>query len=293
MNTVAATETAMNWNLSGALREVNTRYMQERVTAYHEAGHAVAAVVLGISLERVSIRRDYDADDGCETLGHCSRVERFAQPFWNSPAAFCAAPECEDYRARDWEERVIQSLLAGGIAQSMLTGEEYPSGCSHDHADVVRLARRYSSGAEREPQCPWQSPHIHPDADAGDDGANRVNNAADELDTDADVFAEVVAYVRWLRARTRRMLRRPEVWEAVQALAGVLLHRREREVGGAEAEQIARAVLQNPSLGEEYRRYGCTALEHYEAFLTDVQKLYRVSQGGGGGGRAVRDPSHP
>ncbi|MFO0807443.1 MAG: M50 family metallopeptidase [Gemmataceae bacterium] len=70
----------------------------DRATAYHEAGHAVAALVLGRSITKVSIRPNR------ERLGICAFGKAITRP------------------SKDWIEQEILISLAGMAAEARLTG---------------------------------------------------------------------------------------------------------------------------------------------------------------------------
>ena len=98
--------------------------MNERATAYHEAGHAVARFVLGRRIDRVSIVPDD------ESLGHVrGYVLRKIGEDWN-------------YTLRDVQllEDEIVSILAGAVAETRLTGRENPVGAQHDRDNAAMLA---------------------------------------------------------------------------------------------------------------------------------------------------------
>src|SRR5262245_58577072 len=75
-------------------------------TAYHEAGHAVMALVLGRPVDHVSIRAD------AVRLGHCE----FRKPVFRP--------------SEDWLEREMLISLAGPAAESIFAGEYEEVGAS-------------------------------------------------------------------------------------------------------------------------------------------------------------------
>jgi ATP-dependent Zn protease len=79
-------------------------------TAYHEAGHAVAAYVLRRRFSKASIVREEDS------LGRLTRPPSYGTGF---------EPEL-DYKgtSKPWIEQEIMSLLAAGTAVDLLTGRE-------------------------------------------------------------------------------------------------------------------------------------------------------------------------
>src|SRR5688500_7023042 len=86
------------------------------VTAYHEAGHAVMALVLERPVTRVSIR------PGHETAGTCHFGKRVYRP------------------SEDWIEREILIALGGIAAEARFTGNYDWDGAGKDQRYVARLA---------------------------------------------------------------------------------------------------------------------------------------------------------
>ena len=98
------------------LRErVGMTLMNLEATAYHEAGHAVMALALGRSIQRVSIL------PGREWLGRCEFQKGRARP------------------NEDWLEREIFISLAGLAAEARHTGQYVWVGAAQDLRNVRRL----------------------------------------------------------------------------------------------------------------------------------------------------------
>ena len=85
-------------------------------TAYHEAGHAVIALALGRSIQRVSIL------PGREWLGRCEFRKERVRP------------------TEDWLEREILIALAGLAAEARHTGQYAWDGAAQDLRTVRRLS---------------------------------------------------------------------------------------------------------------------------------------------------------
>lgn len=85
-------------------------------TAYHEAGHAVIAMALGRSVQRVSVLPKLD------TLGRCEFQKGRTRP------------------SEDWLEREILISLAGLAAEARHTGQYAWEGAARDLQVVKRLA---------------------------------------------------------------------------------------------------------------------------------------------------------
>lgn len=104
----------------------------ERVTAYHEAGHAVARFVLRRRIDRVSILPDD------ESRGHVQGyvLAKLGQDW--------------DYTLRDVQmlEDQILSALAGPAAEERLTGDVDADGAVHDRTTAVDIAMHLEGGPE-------------------------------------------------------------------------------------------------------------------------------------------------
>ena len=87
------------------------------LTAYHEAGHAVAALTLGRPVAWVSIRPDR------KFLGVCAFGKGVFRP------------------SEDWVEREAIIALAGPAAEAGLTGQLDWAAAVHDHDYAFGLAR--------------------------------------------------------------------------------------------------------------------------------------------------------
>ena len=85
-------------------------------TAYHEAGHAVAALALGRPVHRVSVLPN------AERLGQCEFRKGVQRP------------------SEDWVETEILISLAGMVAEARLTGHYDHGGADRDLRQVRKLA---------------------------------------------------------------------------------------------------------------------------------------------------------
>jgi ATP-dependent Zn protease len=79
------------------------------LTAYHEAGHAFMATVLGAKVESVTI--DPDNDDGPERYGD-------TQIIWKRSRL----------SDREWSERAILVSLAGPVSEMLYSGDPFHPG---------------------------------------------------------------------------------------------------------------------------------------------------------------------
>src|SRR5436305_1804383 len=94
-------------------------------TAYHEAGHAVAAFALRRAVRRVSVVPDVAAD----SVGRCaygSLADTFRPDVDNASSKTRARAEC-----------VIMLALAGGIAEALFKGRHNHGGAGRDYASAL------------------------------------------------------------------------------------------------------------------------------------------------------------
>src|SRR5262249_54157653 len=87
----------------------------DEITAYHEAGHAVAAMALGPPVRRVRVL------PGDKFLGRCEFGKGVFRP------------------TEDWLEREILIALGGIVAEAMHTGNYSWDGAARDLQSVRRL----------------------------------------------------------------------------------------------------------------------------------------------------------
>ncbi|MCA9149439.1 MAG: M50 family metallopeptidase [Planctomycetales bacterium] len=100
------------------------------VTAYHEAGHAVMALILGRQIHKITIAPG-QLQTGGVRLGACQIQKRRGKG------------------ARDAMEDEILFLLAGMVAESQLTERYCAAGAAQDLAAVRRILRD-CPGSERQ-----------------------------------------------------------------------------------------------------------------------------------------------
>ena len=98
-------------------------------TAYHEAGHAVMAILVRMGFGKVTIERKRDS------LGHILH-NKWRKTF---------SPRSEDMRSRYQLEKAIRTCLAGPVAEKMWSGEKHIKwGADGSHA--VEYASYLSQG---------------------------------------------------------------------------------------------------------------------------------------------------
>ncbi len=110
-----------------------TDHKRWEATAYHEAGHAVAAYVVGRRVREISIVADGDM------LGHVA--------YWPWPDSFHPDYETDGKTRRMVESGIITSL-AGPVAEALFRGRHNWRGANSDTRQAVDLASYMCGGAE-------------------------------------------------------------------------------------------------------------------------------------------------
>jgi hypothetical protein len=114
------------------LRDASRAPEAERLTAFHEAGHAVMAELCGRLLTAVEIVGDRE---------HSGMVHSLAFPLDRTGGA-PGEDEAEDV------ERQLKIILAGTVAEAMVSGREGWDETSEDLDAAVRLAMRLVDDCE-------------------------------------------------------------------------------------------------------------------------------------------------
>jgi hypothetical protein len=163
-----------------------TRALWRRITAYHEAGHAVLALKFGIGIDEVALCRAGPLAGYVRMLGgwlvaNAAKDSRATELTWNLVK-------------RDTEQRIMV-FLAGALSEAKLLGTPLRShGCRSDLQKCLLLCDVLSDYRRQLVQKQGMSiPEIDP--------------------------AEMTER---LRRRTKRVLGDPDTWRAVAALAGDL-----------------------------------------------------------------------
>jgi ATP-dependent Zn protease len=97
-------------------------------TAYHEAGHAVAAIILGRAIRKVTIIPDHDRN----TLGSCQGHGNGRLPALDTDASSA--------RHRTYIKSQIMMLWAGAIAEGRRAGRHNWHGAGVDRSHILNLA---------------------------------------------------------------------------------------------------------------------------------------------------------
>ncbi|KAA1260077.1 ATP-dependent zinc metalloprotease FtsH 3 [Rubripirellula obstinata] len=103
---------------------------QRTATAYHEAGHAVMAAIVGRPIQKVSI-----APGKLQTGGGRLGV--------------CQIQKGRIKSSKDWLEDEVMILFSGMVAEAHFTGKYCPAGAGQDLQGIARLIRT-RPGSERQ-----------------------------------------------------------------------------------------------------------------------------------------------
>ena len=169
--------------------QARTDALQRRITAYHEAAHAVVAFRFGIPLDEVALCRTGSVQ-GYVSTARAPLISLVLNEAWDHPASALAWTVI----ARDTEQHAMV-LLAGSLAEAKLLGTQLRGHCCESDLKKCRALCGVLA-AYRNHLVETQALSIPEVAPA--DLANR------------------------LRQRTQRILGHPRTWRAVTALAGDL-----------------------------------------------------------------------
>ena len=192
---------------------------EERLTAYHEAGHAVAYYHLGLNIKFITIVPDHEQ----RVYG---RVQPTGSRTFSPLERFGGAPSVLDARL-DLEREVIINL-AGYAAEINYSGQNSIVA----RVNLLRFGERLRVNSDEDP--------------SGDGDLNRSRMYFFSLPMlHADVWAkdkEHDAYLKWLWYRAVNIVTAKESWAAVKALATALLEK--KRLTGQQAKKImAKEIL--------------------------------------------------
>ena len=182
---------------------------EETATAYHEAGHAYAAVALHLGLSRVSI------EPGDESQGrtHARALprnweERIIEASYSGPGGFDM-----EGRMRRWIERQVAFTLAGPVAEMHATGADH----TEVGAGVTRLTPEQAEALSARTGGPVTAMITGGDYRAVMDLLLAVLAGDDE---------EMTPWWAWLEVRTRRLITGTYQWAQVERIARALVERK-------------------------------------------------------------------
>lgn len=190
-------------------------------TAVHEAGHAVAAHVLGRGIRRATL------EEGEDTLGHVEKYQRGPRWFERLEEAQSGGPggSLIEARFRRAVERDVMIALAGGLAQREFLGHEIEdTGAGLDRRPpelAVALSEKHGGDPED-----WSRSITGGDYLKCVTLVNAVSSGPDEAS----------AYLDWLTERTKSMLAFPMFRPAVEAVAETLC--RDTTLSGPRIKQV-------------------------------------------------------
>lgn len=192
--------------------------LQERITAHHEAGHAVAYYLFGEELAYVTIVPDVKKG----SLG-------LTQPLvgsFNTSLKFNCPPFIEGRLA--FEREVIVSM-AGHVAEIKYRHRRNKLAAVLSLLDVINTAKLYT---DNYPIDDGDFNHI----DLFFKRLEKLNQSGMLLKED-----EHICYFQWLWLRTINMLTAAECWSATEAVATELLRR--KKISGKEVKKIIAANI--------------------------------------------------
>jgi hypothetical protein len=189
--------------------------------SYHEAGHAVASIILGRGVRSVSIVGD--GESAGRVINHlrgAKWIDRLEEAdYASSWGGFI------DGRTRRMVEVEVMILLAGGLVQMKALGvEHHEVGMGLELLDEEESAAMVSKyGGE---QSEWQHMVTGGDYEQAMDLVLKVSGGE----------GEASAYLGWLEQRTRNLIRSPGFWSSVEAVAHAL--EQKGELSGQRAREI-------------------------------------------------------
>jgi hypothetical protein len=175
----------------------------ERVTSYHEAGHACVSVALRIPFTKVDIIPQKDHSGWIRNRKSRAAFLKNVNP---SDDPFYWVERKIDPRLVDWVERRIICIFAGGIAERRYAPRsDWASGMGHDGLD-----RDYYRDEDGDLVC-FTSPWIAPDSDL-----HHIEERLEFLGRHGDT-----AYRAQLEERSKSLVR--ELWPEIKIVAAALL----------------------------------------------------------------------
>jgi hypothetical protein len=202
-------------------------------TAVHEAGHAVAAYLLGVPFRKATGQSEGDI---------AGEVSPYHNPRFRSIVEEAGGEssygQFVDARKRRNIEKQVITILAGGLVEMEATGKA-------DHEvgiGIVQLTAEEADALAHKVAVSEGSKII-----TGGDYKHALTIALAASGSDE----EGTAYLAWLEQRAINLTRTPGFWSGVDAMAHELV--RKKTLSRAEAEQV---IAQGLARGSRRRRAG-------------------------------------
>lgn len=172
-------------------------------TAYHEAGHVVAACLLGRSIDYASIVSDDDA------AGHMMLRKRSASFAAALDEASGGFGEFIAARLRRQVEVEIMVTLAGGLTVAEITGERL----SDSGAGLIRVPDELRALVDSRLGPDVEELVVGGDLGVAIELAEKVSGSTEET----------FAYIVWMRERTVNLIHHPRFLPSVREVVDALL----------------------------------------------------------------------
>ena len=208
------------------------------LTAYHEAGHAVAYFLLGFRVARVSVI----PDEG--SLGHVRGYQKSRRTldFLESVGAF--PDRAESAKTARWHDEVVCTLAGMEAVRLFMPGSKYRQGTVG--GDLVTIKKRIAG--------------LKPGTKVRFGATGDTPQAFDMLcRLHGDEEAQLV--YEWLTLRARRLVGHASARPGIEALAKALV--KKREMSGKEAHKII--------VEANRRRTSLLMAKHYPAGLPETR----------------------
>ena len=209
-----------------AIKKMTQKQRRLWLTAYHEAGHAVAYFLLGFRIARVSVI----ADEG--SLGHVRgyKKSRRTLDFIETVGAF--PDRAESAKIARWHDEVVCTLAGMEAVRLFMPGSKFRQGTIGGHLVTIKEP---ISGLKLGTKV-WF-------------GATGDDPKAFDILCDLHGQDEAQLVYRWLALRARRLVEHPIARRDIEALAKALVEK--REMSGKEACKVIVEANLRPASSNE------------------------------------------
>jgi hypothetical protein len=230
-------------NTEKAIKKMTQKERRLWLTAYHEAGHAVAYFLLGFRIARVSVI----PDEG--SLGHVRgyKKSRRTLDFIETVGAF--PDRAESAKIARWHDEVVCTLAGMEAVRLFMPGSKFRQGT---HAGHLVTLKKPMFGLAAGTKVRFGA---HGDVPSAFDILSRLHG---------DDEAQLV--YRWLALRARSLVKHNFARPGIEALAKALVEK--REMSGKETRKVI--------VEANRRRTSVLIAKHYPAGLPGI----RCSAGG-------------